>query len=91
MIKKDPVQTATKPKRMRRPKGPMPNETCWCDWSCLEQHREIYRFTRGMIALRRSHPILSKEQFYTDDEIHWFGPQGKLPNWDDPKKNSLPA
>ncbi len=38
-----------------------------------------------MIAFRRAHPILSKEQFYTDAEIHWFGPQGGLPNWADPK------
>jgi glycogen operon protein len=36
-----------------------------------------------MIAFRRAHPILSKEQFYTDAEIHWFGPQGGLPNWAD--------
>jgi isoamylase len=61
------------------------NETSWYDWSCLEQHSEILRFTRGMIAFRRAHPILSKEQFYTDAEIDWFGPQGGLPNWADPK------
>jgi glycogen operon protein len=65
------------------------NETSWHDWSCLEQHREIFRFTRGMIAFRRAHPILSKEQFYTDAEIHWFGSQGGLPNWADPKCKKL--
>jgi isoamylase len=42
------------------------NETSWHDWRCLEQHREIFRFTRGMIAFRRAHPILSREQSYTD-------------------------
>ena len=62
------------------------NETSWIDWTDLEQHQEIYRFARGMIAFRRAHPILSKEQFYTDAEIRWFGPQGGLPNWADPKK-----
>jgi glycogen operon protein len=65
------------------------NETSWYDWSCLERHREIFRFTRGMIAFRRTHPILSKEQFYTDDEIHWFGPQGGSPNWADPKEKQF--
>ncbi len=65
------------------------NETSWYDWRLLEQHREIFRFTRGMIALRRTHPILSKEQFYTDAEIHWFGPQGGLPNWTDPQARQL--
>ena len=60
------------------------NETSWYDWHCLEEHREIFRFTCAMIAFRRVHPILSKEQFYTDSEIHWFGPCGGLPNWTDP-------
>jgi len=65
------------------------NETSWYDWSSLEQHKEIFSFTRGMIAFRRAHPILSKEQFYTDAEIHWFGPQGGLPNWGNPKEKQF--
>ena len=65
------------------------NETSWHDWSCLEQHREIFRFARVMIAFRRAHPILSKNQFYTDAEIQWFDPQGRLPNWADPKCKQL--
>ncbi|MGA8147611.1 MAG: glycogen debranching protein GlgX [Gallionellaceae bacterium] len=65
------------------------NETSWHDWRYLEQHREIFRFTAGMIALRRAHPILSKEQFYTDAEIHWFAPQGGLPDWADPKQKQF--
>jgi len=51
----------------------------------LELPSEIFRFTCGMTAFRRAHPVLSKERFYTDAEIHWFGPQGGLPNWSDPK------
>ncbi|MGA7983095.1 MAG: hypothetical protein WCA32_23075 [Chromatiaceae bacterium] len=62
------------------------NETSWHDWRGLEQHREILRFARGMIAFRRAHPVLSREQFYTEAEIQWFGPQGGLPNWADPKE-----
>ena len=62
------------------------NETSWIDWTDLEKHQEIYRFARGMIAFRLAHPILSKEQFYTDAVIHWFGPAGGLPNWTDPKE-----
>ncbi|MGA7949554.1 MAG: glycogen debranching protein GlgX [Thiobacillaceae bacterium] len=60
------------------------NETSWYDWHGLEQHGEIFRFTRGMIAFRRAHPVLSREKFYTDAEILWFGPHGGLPNWIDP-------
>ena len=42
-----------------------------------------------MIAFRRAHPILSKERFYTEAEIQWFGPQGGPPNWADPKEKQL--
>ena len=49
----------------------------------------IFNFTRGMIAFRSAHPVLSKEQFYTDAEIHWFGPRGELPNWLDPKEKQF--
>ncbi len=65
------------------------NETSWHDWSLLEQHGEIFRFTRGLLAFRRAHPILSKEQFYTDAEIQWFGPRGGSPNWTEPKEKQL--
>ena len=60
------------------------NATSWHDWSGLERHADIFRFTSGMIAFRRAHPMLSREQFYTDTEIGWFGPQGGLPGWSDP-------
>ncbi len=65
------------------------NETSWYDWRYLVQHKEIFRFTCGLIAFRRAHPILSKEQFYTDAEIHWVGSQGGLPNWADPKEKQF--
>ncbi len=68
------------------------NKTSWHDWSCSgAAQSEIFRFTRDMIAFRRAHPILSKEQFYTDAEIHWFGPQGDCPTGPTRKKSSLPA
>ena len=65
------------------------NETSWHDWRRLEQHREIFRFARGMIAFRRAHPVLSEERFYTDAGIHWFGPQGGLPDWADPNEKQF--
>jgi len=65
------------------------NETSWYDWSYLEKHAEILRFTHGMIAFRLAHPILSREQFYTEAEIQWFSPQGGLPNWVEPQEKQF--
>jgi isoamylase len=62
------------------------NETSWMDWSCLGRHQDIFRFAKGVIAFRRAHPIFSKGEFYTGNEIRWYGPQGGAPDWADPKE-----
>jgi isoamylase len=65
------------------------NAISWYDWNYLTQQQEIFLFTRAMIAFRQAHPVLSKEQFYTDTEIHWFSSHGGLPNWEDPQEKQL--
>jgi glycogen operon protein len=65
------------------------NERSWFDWSLVEKHRDIHGFTRGMIAFRRSHPVLRGEVFYTDADIKWFAPNGGIPHWSDERQKSL--
>jgi len=65
------------------------NEVSWFDWRRLEEHKEIHRFTRGMIAFRRAHPVLRKESFYTDADIKWFGANGATPDWADQRQKSF--
>ncbi len=65
------------------------NEVSWFDWSLLKKHEEIHRFTRGMIALRRAHPVLRKETFYTDADIKWSAPSGGTPDWADQREKSI--
>ena len=65
------------------------NQVSWFDWNLIEKHKEIQRFTRGMIAFRRAHPVLRKETFYTDDDIKWFAPDGTNPHWADPWQKSF--
>ena len=65
------------------------NEVSWFDWSLLEKHKEIHRFTRGMIAFRRAHPVLRREEFYTDAEIKWFAPNSATPDWGDQRQKSF--
>jgi isoamylase len=62
------------------------NETSWYDWEHLVKHKDIFRFACEMIAFRRAHPVLSAESYYTDVEIHWFDPDGRLPVWDDQRQ-----
>jgi len=65
------------------------NETSWLDWTQLERYQEIYRFTRDMIAFRRAHPELRKEQFYTETDIRWLSESGGSPDWSDSKGKRL--
>jgi glycogen operon protein len=65
------------------------NEVSWFDWTLGERHKEIQRFTRGIIAFRGAHPVLRKEVFYTETDIRWFAPNGATPNWTDERQKSF--
>jgi isoamylase len=65
------------------------NDMSWFDWSLVEKHKEIQRFTRGMIAIRRAHPVLRRETFYTDAEIKWLAPNGAPPEWADQRQKAF--
>jgi isoamylase len=65
------------------------NEISWYDWSYLDRHRDIFRFVQGMIAFRWAHPVLRTEAFYTDQDIHWFSPEGTAPDWSDGREKRL--
>lgn len=65
------------------------NDVSWFDWSLVEKHKEIQRFTRGMIAFRRAHSVLRREVFYADADIKWFAPNGGVPNWADERQKSF--
>jgi glycogen operon protein len=48
------------------------NEISWLDWSQLEANDDIFRFCKGMIAFRKSHPSLCRSRFWRED-ICWYG------------------
>ena len=48
------------------------NEISWLDWSQLETNLDIFRFFKGMIAFRKSHPSLCRSRFWRED-ISWYG------------------
>jgi len=65
------------------------NETSWLDWSLRHRHDEILRFARHVLALRRAHPVLRREAFYRPEDIQWFDPLGREPDWSDARLRSL--
>jgi isoamylase len=65
------------------------NETSWYNWTFLERYQDIHRFVQGMIAFRRTHPVLRREAFYAADDVRWFNPEGADPDWSDPEEKCL--
>ncbi len=65
------------------------NEISWIDWSLLGRNREIFQFARGALALRRAHPVLGHVAYYTEEELRWYDPRGKNPDWFDPRQKCL--
>jgi isoamylase len=60
------------------------NEISWLDWNLDERRRALLEFTRGIIALRRYHPVFRRRRFFQGQELHgsgmkdiaWFTPDG---------------
>ena len=63
------------------------NETSWYDWTLLQTHGELHLFTRDMIALRKRHPVLNAERFYSGDDLTWFDSSGRYPEWRTPDRS----
>jgi glycogen operon protein len=65
------------------------NDTSWVDWSLVERHQDLVRFTQQVFAFRCAHAVLRREAFYTDSDIQWFDPGGRIPDWCDPNQKRL--
>ena len=65
------------------------NDTSWVDWSLRQRHDDIVRFTRNVLALRRAHPVLRGGAFYRQEDIEWFDPSGRRPDWLDGRQKRL--
>jgi glycogen operon protein len=55
------------------------NETSWVDWGLAEKNAGLLRFTRLMIALRKQHFALGREQFV--QRVSWHGRKVGEPDW----------
>jgi glycogen operon protein len=67
------------------------NAISWFDWSLVEANRDMLRFTRESIALRRRHACLTANRFFNGQpirsrglpDIAWHGARLNQPGWND--------
>jgi glycogen operon protein len=65
------------------------NELSWLDWTLADTNREMLRFTRELIALRRRHTCLTANRFFDGKpvegrgipDIAWHGRRLDAPEW----------
>ena len=72
------------------------NEISWFDWSLIETNKEMFRFTKMMIAFRKRCRSLRRGEFlqgHTNDrgigDIEWHGCHLNEPGFGDPNSNVL--
>jgi isoamylase len=72
------------------------NEMNWFDWKLAQKNREMFRFFKQMIALRKHHPILHYRDFFSGRvnernlaDISWHGCCLYSPGWNDPASRVL--
>jgi len=51
------------------------NPLSWFDWNLDEDRRQLLEFTRGLVALRKSHPSLHRRKFFQDRPIEEDAPE----------------
>ncbi len=59
------------------------------NWAELNRNADIHEFVKRIIAFRRAHPMLSREEFYTPAAVSWFTPVLTQPDWSDPGARTL--
>jgi isoamylase len=60
------------------------DESVWFDWGLLEEHGDVHRFVRILIAARlgtRNDRTLSLNQFLREAQIRWHGIRLGAPDW----------
>jgi glycogen operon protein len=70
------------------------NAQSWVDWLLADRNADFLRFVRGMIALRKAHPILRRRTFFSGARegqppaILWHGVEPSRPDFS-PQSHSL--
>jgi glycosidase len=75
------------------------NDVSWYDWELDDAHRALLRFTRALIELRKSHPLLQRGAFtakpkggVASSEVEWYrhdGAKMTSQDWENPGTSSM--
>jgi isoamylase len=76
------------------------NEISWVDWDLKPEDRELLEFTRELLRVFRSNPVLRRRSFFTGrpaageriKDISWIRPDGAeftAEDWEDPDNHIL--
>lgn len=76
------------------------NDLGWFDWSLTERNATMLRYTRELIALRRRHPCLTVNRYFSGQpvpgrtvplaaDVNWHGIRLNEPLWHDPHAQVL--
>jgi glycogen operon protein len=65
------------------------NPISWYNWHMKSHHRRTFDFAKGILQLRKGHPVFRRSTFFTGKDqsgdglpdIQWHGTQYKLPDW----------
>jgi len=67
------------------------NDLSWFDWTLVDKHADIMRFTKGMIDIRKRCSAMSRPLFFSGEhnarglpEVSWHGCRLDEPGWSDP-------
>lgn len=58
------------------------NETSYINWRSCDEHNDIVRFVKALIAMRKKYHAFRREKFFADSsELSWYDAKGKNPDW----------
>jgi isoamylase len=62
------------------------SDISWLDWGLAEKNKELLRFFRLLISLRKDHPVFRRATFFAspeagEAEISWHSPTGGPADW----------
>jgi glycogen operon protein len=76
------------------------NETTWVDWSLEPWQEDLLAFTRKILAIRHTNPVLRRRSFFRGrplshagaKDVTWLTPEGDemaIEDWQDPERRAL--